>query len=173
MQGALPSTQALLAQVASDFVSASSSTGRAIASAGSPFPVTTVSNASILLSLYAEAAVTGLITGVSRAMVAGQSPQVVVTSNIRATISYDQVTAGHDNALSPPPTDAETAYGLPGPKVLVPGGAMAACAGAGGYAKVSLVQFGSNPHGGGRSSKVLCQQPLPIITLILPCITIP
>ena len=152
----MPSTQALLAQVASDFVSVSSSTGSAITSASSSLPVTTttVSNASILLSLYAEAAVTGLTTGVSRAMVAGQSPQVVITANIRAKMSYDQVIAGQDNALSPPPTDAETAYGLPAPKVLVPGGAMAACAGAGGYAKVSLVQFGSNPHGGGRSSEV-------------------
>jgi hypothetical protein len=87
-------------------------------------------------------------------MVAGQRPQVVVSTNIRATMSYDRVTAGQDNVLTPPPTDAETAYGLPGPKVLVPGGAMAACADAGGYAKVSLVQFGSNPHGGGRSSEV-------------------
>ena len=113
-----------------------------------------VSNASILLSMYAEVAVTGLITGVSRAMVAGQSPQEVVTANIRAKMSYDQVTPGQDNALSPPSTDAETTYGLPGPKVLVPGGAMTACAGAGGFAKVSMVQFGSNPHGGGQSSEV-------------------
>lgn len=62
-QGSLPSTQALLAQVASDFVSASSSTGSATTSAGSTSPVTTVNNASILLSLYAEAAVMGLTTG--------------------------------------------------------------------------------------------------------------
>ena len=53
---------------------------------------------------------------------------------------------GGGNTFYPPLTEAEITFNVLPPSVRVPGAGLGVC-GQGGYAKVSLVQYGQNPHG--------------------------
>ena len=99
------------------------------------------------LSNNLQSATTGLTKGTTSTMVAGQSPvSVVSTSGVKVTAHNSLTTDLNGAQLSPPQTDAEIAYAVPKPTIMVPGNGMSACDSGGGYAKMSTAGFGTNPH---------------------------
>jgi hypothetical protein len=180
LRGTLPVTQQIFAQATSDFVgttgsASAASAGPAVAAAvrvlqadgrvhvvpdalasaavAAPPPVT---NTTKVLALYAAAAVSGLTSGVSRALVPGQDPVSVVTAGVMTTVAAQKIVAGRDAVMTPPASAAAAQYNVPGPKLRVSAAALKACAGPGGYAKVSMSQLGSNPYAGSAQ----CKSPL-------------
>ena len=72
---------------------------------------------------------------------------MVVTDNVRASLSYTLTTDLSATSISPPMTNAELANNVHPPKISIPGNAAAsACDSGGGYAKMSTVGFGINPN---------------------------
>ena len=91
-------------------------------------------------------AVASVTLGTIKSMVPGQSPVSLVTSSVRATMTHDLVSSLSSASLSPPATIAESAYGSIQPKVVIPGKGVSACGSGDGYAQLSILLFGSNPH---------------------------
>jgi hypothetical protein len=159
LAGAHATSRAFFAQTCSTFVggistatadSAGGATGtkRALAAgtaAPSSAPLASLSNS-------VATAVAGLTEGSLAGMVAGEAPTAVVTSNLRASMSFSLLT-DIKGVLSPPQTDAERAYGASRPAIFIPPTSLSACDSGGGYAKMSTVGFGTNPNPGSAAVK--------------------
>lgn len=128
--GTLPSTSAFLARTASSFVSPPSASGNSSDSSA------------------ADAAVSGLSSGVGGGMVGGEPPKALLSANIRMEIQNPLASSLVNASLGPPSTAAEAQYGTIQPKVGLPGAGLSACGIPGGYAALSVMQWGSNPYAG-------------------------
>ena len=167
LHNALPSSQQYFAQTCSAFVGGISSATQAQAQALTPAVSVDTSSTTprALVSTTTTAgpstaptqgldsasnslatAVAGLTAGSLASMVSGQKPIMVVTDNVRAALSYTLTTDLSDFSITPPLTNAELAYNVHPPKISIPGTAGSACDSGGGYAKMSSVGFGINPH---------------------------
>jgi hypothetical protein len=96
----------------------------------------------------ATTSVANLLKGVSGTTVAGQAPVPLVSPNVRVAVNNAQQSSLNGAGLEPPSTDAEAAYGAPQPKVGLPDSGFSQCGlptGAN-YAKLSTMQWGSNPY---------------------------
>ena len=150
MRGALPATQQFYAEISSQFVPASAS-GGSISTAKSNTTSASVVKASAILDAHVNQAVNGITTGALSAMVEGEKPAVVVTTNIRAKMESQIVSNQTMAPLAPPQSLEEAQYGAPQPIIQVVGSNLLKCNFGGGYAQTSSVQFGSNPHQGSTS----------------------
>ena len=149
MRGALPQTQQFYAEISSQFVPASSSGGAIPSAANTSY--TSAAKAAAALDAHVSQAVNGITTGALSAMVEGEQPAVVVTTNIRAKMQ-NQIVTNHTMApLVPPPSAEEAQYHAPQPVIQVVGSNLLKCNFGGGYAQTASVQFGSNPHEGSTS----------------------
>ena len=154
MRGALPQTQQFYAEVSSQFVLASANGGvipSFAANATTTSKVTTASAAAVAIDSHVSQAVNGITTGALSAMVEGEQPAFVVTTNIRAKMQ-NQIVTNHTMApFVPPPSAEEAQYHAPQPVIQVVGSNLLKCNFGGGYAQTASVQFGSNPHEGSTS----------------------
>ena len=153
MRGALQQTQQFYAEISSQFVPASSSGGvipsaTVNATTGNNTLASAAKAAAAALDAHVSQAVNGITTGTLSAMVEGQQPAVVITTNIRATMKSQVVTNNTMAPLTPPQSEEEAQYGAPQPVIQVVGSNIQKCNFGGGYAQTASVQFGSNPHQG-------------------------
>ena len=149
MRGAQPHTQQFYAEISSQFVLASSSGGVIPSSAVNATTTSTVAAASaaaVTIDAHVSQAVKGITTGALSAMVEGEQPSIVVTTNIRAKMQNQIVTNQTMAPLVPPPSQEEAQYGAPQPVIQVVGSNILKCNFGGGFAQTASVQFGSNPH---------------------------
>jgi REJ domain len=98
-------------------------------------------------------AVDSLTSGALKGMVAGQRPVSIVTSNVRATVQHELVSLLSSASLSPPPTLADSIYGARQPKIFIPRNGIAACGSGDGYAQLSTLLYGTNPHAKSNAQK--------------------
>ena len=149
LAGTQASTQATFTEISSQFVGSTpagtmlSKSSRRVLSTSSQF------------ANDVTVAVAGITNGALKGMVAGQKAVSLVTNNVRATMTYELVSSLASANLSPPPTDADAAYGSLQPRIIVPNNGISQCS-TSNYAQLSTLQFGNNPHTG--SSKL--QSPL-------------
>ena len=103
---------------------------------------------SLLAQFRAEVAgaVDGLTLGVLNGMAAGQRPVSIITANVRATVQHELVSMLNSASLSPPPSLADSIYGAQQPKIFIPRNGIAACDSGDGYAQLSTLLYGTNPH---------------------------
>ena len=90
---------------------------------------------------------TNLQKGMLKSMVGGQIPLTVISSSVR-TSAVKQLAREMQNAsLAPPQTDAESQYGSPGPRLIMPPSGLQ-CPGQppGSYSRISIMQWGKNPY---------------------------
>ena len=149
MRGAQPHTQQFYAEISSQFVLASSSGGVIPSSAVNATTTSTVAAASaaaVTIDAHVSQAVKGITTGALSAMVEGEQPSIVVTTNIRAKMQNQIVTNQTMAPLAPPQSEEEAQYGAPQPVIQVVGSNILKCNFGGGFAQTASVQFGSNPH---------------------------
>ena len=153
MRGAQPQTKQFYAEISSQFVPASSSGGVIPSSATNVTTISTVTTASaaVTIDAHVSQAVSGITTGALSAMVEGEEPSIVVTTNIRAKMQNQIVTNQTMAPLIPPPSPEEAQYGAPQPVIQVVGSNILKCNFGGGFAQTASVQFGSNPHEGSTS----------------------
>ena len=151
MRGALPQTQQFYAEISSQFVPASSSGGAVPSAIAANTSSASAAKAAAALDAHVSQAVNGITTGALSAMVEGEKPAVVVTTNIRATMQSQIVTNKTMAPLAPPQSEEEAQYGAPQPVIQVVGSNILKCNFGGGYAQMASVQFGSNPHQGSTS----------------------
>jgi len=129
LKGAKPATVTFLTTTVSSFISPpsggdSAATGTATASVGN------------------------LLKGVTQTTVSGQAPVPLISPNVRVAVNNAQQSSLAGAGLAPPATAAEAAYGAPQPKVGLPSSGFGQCGlpvGAN-YAKLSTMQWGSNPY---------------------------
>ena len=151
MRGALPQTQHFYAEVSSQFVLASSSGGvipSSVANATTTSTVATASAAAVTIDAHVSQAVNGITNGALSAMVEGEQPSIMVTSNIRAKMQNQIVTNHTMASFIPPPSAEEAQYGASQPVIQVVGSNILKCNFGGGFAQTASVQFGLNPHEG-------------------------
>ena len=150
MRGALPQTQQFYAEISSQFIPASSSGGN-LPSAATNTSSASAAKAAAALDAHVSQAVNGITTGALSAMVEGEKPAVVVTTNIRAKMESQTLTNKTVAPLAPPQSEEEIQYHAPQPVIQVVGSNLLKCNFGGGHAQTSSVQFGSNPHQGSES----------------------
>ena len=151
MRGALPQTQQFFAEISSQFVPASSNGGIIPTARINTTSASTVKAAAVAIDAHMIQAVNGITAGALGAMVEGEQPAVVVTTNIRAKMQSHIVTNQTMAPLAPPQSAEEAQYGASQPIIQVVGSNLLKCNFGGGYAQTSSVQFGSNPHQGSES----------------------
>jgi hypothetical protein len=100
-----------------------------------------------------EPAVQGLVSGVLMSMASGEEPISLTSDNIQITVSKKQVTSLGNEVLSPPSTAAQSAYGSIPPKISLGPNGLSSCVFTGGYAQLSLLQWGNNPYPDSNSVK--------------------
>jgi hypothetical protein len=127
--GSQASTVQFLAGSISQFVDVSSSGSSAYLSEG-----------------LITAALDSMISGVSSSMLVGQSPQAIVANNIRVHIVNLLVDSLANITLTPPLTDAETAYGTVPSSITLPSTGLEACDLPRGHTHISIMQWALNPY---------------------------
>jgi hypothetical protein len=141
LKGTLPSTPGVYHEISSQFVG-TGVTADFILTANTP------PNEAARFSKDVITAVEGITQGTIETMTQGQVPVTLVTTNIRATLTNDLVGSLADTAFSPPKTTAESFYGAFQPKIYIVGTGLSSCSDTSGYAQVSTLSFGINPHTG-------------------------
>lgn len=141
LKGTLPSTPGVYHEISSQFVGTGVKTQFA-ATAGTP------ANEATRFSKDVITAVKGITQGTIETMVQGQVPVTLVTANIRAVLTNDLLGSLANTAFSPPRTTAESFYGSNQPKIFIVGSGLSSCSDTSGYAQLSTLSFGTNPHSG-------------------------
>jgi hypothetical protein len=100
-----------------------------------------------------ESAVMGLVKGVLMSMASGEEPISLTSDNIQISVSKKLVTSLSNEVLSPPLTAAQSAYGSIQPKLTLGPNGLSSCVFTGGYAQLSLLQWGNNPYPNSNSIK--------------------
>lgn len=86
-------------------------------------------------------------------MASGEDPVSLITNNIQIAVSNTLVTGLSNQTLSTPSTAAQSAYGAVPPKLALGPDGVSSCQFAGGYAQLSLMQWGNNPYPDSQSVK--------------------
>ena len=146
MRGALQQTQQFYAEISSQFIPASAGGGLLPSATINSTNALSAASAAAALDAHVSQAVKGITTGALGAMVEGQQPSIVVTTNIRATMTSQVITNQTVAPFVTPPSAEQAQYGAPQPVIQVVGSNLLKCSFGGGYAQSSAVQYGSNPH---------------------------
>ena len=146
MRGAQTQTQQFYAEISSQFVPASSGGGLLPSAIVNSTTTTSAAAAAAVLDAHVSRAINGITNGALSAMVEGQQPTNVVTTNVCATMQSQIVTNKTMAPFVPPQSPEQEQYGAPQPVIQVVGSNLLKCNFGGGYAQTSTAQFGSNPH---------------------------
>lgn len=93
-------------------------------------------------------AVSNMQAALTANMVGGQDPSATVSDGMRLAAHRSQGDGIQGAGLSPPQTKAEAQYAAKGPSIILPSTGLAACGlWDGGYAEMSIMQWGANPFG--------------------------
>ena len=148
MRGAQLQTQQFYAEISSQFIPASAGGGLLPSATVNSTTAKSAASAAAVLDAHVSRAVSGITNGALSAMVEGQQPTNVVTTNVCATMQSQVVTNKTMAAFAPPQSEEQAQYGAPQPTIQVVGSNLLKCNFGGGYAQTSSAQFGSNPHQG-------------------------
>ena len=152
LRGAKPATVAYYTEISSQFIGSAAKAASPVmqahlAMAGGGLHIAAAAAAPALDNNVA-AAVKGVTTGNLKTMAAGEQPVELATDNVRATMTKTPVSKTGLMVLAPPPTDAAKAYGAPQPTISIVNSQLARCGFSGGFAQLSTLTYGSNPHPG-------------------------
>jgi hypothetical protein len=100
------------------------------------------------VSLDVTAITDSVLHGISKTLVAGESPVTIATDNVRVAVSNARLASLQNSSLSPPSTLGDEAYGVSQPVLQLPGDGLGTACGTGGsgYMQLSMKQWGKNPH---------------------------
>jgi hypothetical protein len=95
-----------------------------------------------------DLAVTGLVQGIILGMASGEAPVSLVTSNVQVSVSSQVITDLTSKAFRSPATTSQAAYGDIQPIISLGIDGLSKCKFSGGYAKLSIMEWGENPYKG-------------------------
>lgn len=163
LKGTLPSTPGVYHEISSQFVG-TGVTSEFISTAQTP------RDDAIRFSNDVITAVKGITQGTIETMTQGQIPVTLTTANIRATLTNDLLGSLADKSFSPPRTVAESFYGSSQPRIYIVGSGLSSCSDTSGYAQVSTLSYGTNPHSGSEAIQTPLLQFSSLITTKTPIV---
>ena len=157
LKGTKLTTQQFYAEISSQFITASASGGvppssqlyeMALTGNVAYYASSTASATALTLASNVDHAVNGLMGGVQKTMVAGQTPTSIVSENVCATMANQLASSFSDALFQPPQTDAGIAGNVPLPTIRIVGNTLLQCGFTGGYAQIGTSQLSTNPYPG-------------------------
>ena len=94
-----------------------------------------------------------MVKGVELGMVPGQAPVSLVSANVQLVMTSALVSSTGNLNLAVSATAAQSAYGAIQPKITLGVAGLAGCTFPGGYAQLSVLQWGNNPFSGSTGVK--------------------
>jgi hypothetical protein len=95
-----------------------------------------------------DPAVTGLVQGIILGMADGEEPVSLVTDNVQISVFNQLVTDLTSTTFISPATESQATYGTIQPKISLGVDGLSKCPSLGGYAQLSVLQWGKNPYKG-------------------------